>query len=73
MTAFEPSEKFAEFRQRVLAAPALLERLRNTRDTMEFFSATIEAARDMGIVLTQEEIEVNLRAARQEWIERWLQ
>ena len=75
MTAppFQPSPALENFRQRVLAEPALLEELRRTRDTAEFISASIEAAHEMGIALTPAEMEEALCAARREWIERWIQ
>lgn len=70
---FQPPPELEIFRQRVLADPALLEQLRRTRDPADFISASIQAAHEMGITLTPAEMEKALRAARREWIERWVQ
>jgi hypothetical protein len=64
--------RFEEFRQRVLAAPAALERLRQTDGIEEFVATTIKEAREMGISLTQEEVHAALRTARRDCIERWV-
>ena len=69
----QPLVEFELFRERVLADPVLLQELRGTRDMPEFINASIEAAQKMGIVLKPAEIEAELRAARREWIERWVQ
>ena len=70
---FQPSPELESFRQRILTEPALLGELRRTHDTAEFISASIQAADKMGITLTRAEMEEALRAARGEWIERWIQ
>jgi hypothetical protein len=69
----QSSHRFDEFRARVLAEPAVLERLRQTSGNEEFISATLDVARQMGFVMTGEEIEAALQAARRDWMERWLQ
>ena len=71
--AWQRSERFEAFRQRILAQPVLLDRLRSSQDTEAFVGATVEAAHAMGIELTPEEISAALFAARRDWIERWLQ
>jgi len=69
----QPSERFDEFRRRVLADPMLLERLRRTSDVAQFIRAAVEAAREMNIELSGDEIDSALCAARRNWIERWVQ
>jgi hypothetical protein len=69
----QPSHRFDAFRARVLAEPAVLERLRQTNGNEEFISATVDVAREMGFEMTREEIEAALQAARRDWMERWLQ
>lgn len=69
----EPSKHFEEFRERVLADPQLLERLRQTDGNEEFLSSAEATARELGFAITREEIENALHSARREWMERWLQ
>jgi N-acetylglutamate synthase-like GNAT family acetyltransferase len=69
----ETSEKFQEFRERVLNEPAILGRLRTTASGPEFVQACVAEAHEMGIELAPGEIESALTLARREWIERWVQ
>jgi hypothetical protein len=71
-----PQNNFAPwstFRECVLNDPVLLARLRAMEDGPAFANACVAAAREIGIVLSSEDVESALATARREWIERWVQ
>jgi hypothetical protein len=58
-------------REAVLADPVLQERLRGLGPT-EFVIATVTVAGELGLELTEADVEEGLRQARREWLERWI-
>jgi len=65
------NEAVEQLRERVLASPALLARLRATSDLEAFIIATLDVAAEMQIAVTATDIKNALRAARRDYIERW--
>ncbi|MDB6112364.1 MAG: hypothetical protein JWR69_4114 [Pedosphaera sp.] len=66
-------ENFENFRRRVLADPALQERLRSVSDREAFRTLTVEIGTELGCDFTAEEVEAALRDGHRAWIERWIQ
>jgi hypothetical protein len=67
----EVNNALQKLRERVLASPALLKRLRATLHREAFVAETLRIAAEMNLEVTVAEVENALRAARQECIEHW--
>ncbi|MCX6982623.1 MAG: Nif11-like leader peptide family natural product precursor [Verrucomicrobia bacterium] len=63
---------FAEFRQMVLADPALQGQLAGLAGHAAFVTRTVELGRDRGFAFHPADVEAALQAARRAWIERWI-
>ncbi len=62
---------FEKVRERVLASPALLARLRATPDRERFVAETLRVAEEMNLKATAADVENALRTALRECIEPW--
>jgi hypothetical protein len=65
-------DEFERFRRVVLADPELSARLRSAPDWPAFLDATVSAAAEHGIALTDADVVAAREEARRSWIERWL-
>jgi hypothetical protein len=63
---------FAEFRQMVLADPALQGQLAGLADRAAFITRAVELGRERGCAFLPADVEAALQAARRAWIERWI-
>jgi hypothetical protein len=67
-----PEEQLEQFRRAVLDSPALQSRLRETPDRQGFVALMLRLGEECGYDFTAAEVEVALRAALREWLERWI-
>ncbi|MFP2907633.1 Nif11-like leader peptide family natural product precursor [Pyxidicoccus sp. 3LFB2] len=67
-----PRDDFERFRHLVLEDVALQEALRDTADVPGFIALAMKLGAERGCHFTAEELRETLRAARREWLERWI-
>jgi hypothetical protein len=65
-------EDFEKFRLVVLENLSLQRHLREFGEREEFIRRTIEAGAECGFDFTTEDVQNAMRAARRDWIERWI-
>jgi hypothetical protein len=65
-------ERFEAFRRRVLADPALQERLRSIPDWPAFAAAAVDAAAALGLTLTVDDVRAARHEAGRTWLARWV-
>jgi hypothetical protein len=74
VAALPPAERcggLAEFREHVLAEPAMQEKLRVTSDRQLFIELTAKLGRELGYDFTEAEVSDAMRAGMRSWHERW--
>ena len=65
-------EELERFRQLVLTDLSLQRRLRETADRESFVRLVVGTGRDRGFRFTAQDAEAALQAARQAWVEKWI-
>ena len=63
---------FEQFRQLVLADPALQQQLRATASLPAFLALTVQLGVERGYDVTVEDVQAALNASRRAWLERWV-
>jgi hypothetical protein len=66
------NDRFARFREMVLADPALEQRLQSIPDWPSFVSEAIAAAGEHDVALTEADLLAARDQARRSWLERWV-
>jgi hypothetical protein len=67
-----PLEDFERFRRRVLEDAALQAALRETVDVPGFIALATKLGAEHGCHFTADEVREVIRAARREWLGRWV-
>ena len=65
-------DRFARFRQIVLADSALERRLQSIPEWPSFVAEAITAAAERGVALTEADVLAARDQARRSWLERWV-